>query len=283
MILENGIYYYPRESDSKEGFAVRLPAGYTSTKRYPVWLIIHGVGERSRGLLEDLKNVMLGFDYDGPGPLPRQYAIATPDLKANVDKHGHILVVVTYPYEFNPNDVEYVMKMVEQDFSVDTTREAVIGFSLGGGAALRHATSSVAAASRWALVVVCAPVNWATNLKNVVDAKLQLIGTTNKVDSVVSPGIIKGIVNGINSLNPEIAARLIEFPHEGHGSFLEMLSGTHALIPQPMYDYLDNTSTLDRRPYPATAGPVPEKPVFVPTHDIERADGSKEQVIIKTI
>lgn len=263
-ITLGNVSYYPRISDDgsivygKDAYAVKVPQGYDRAKLYPVILLVPGMGDRSPGTLADIRNIWQGYDYDGSGPLPRQYAIATDEFNKAIDEYGFIGAAVTYGSEFNPGDFDYVMDAIEAEYAVDLTREAAVGFSLGGGAIVREATSSLTAAKRWALMVACAPVNWATTLKNIVDAKLQLIGTTNRTDPNVSPSNVKAIVSGINALNPAVPADLIVFEQDGHGGFVEMLMRSHPQVPQNIYSYLKSVSINDRRPYPTnTTQPVP--------------------------
>lgn len=261
---ENGIYYYTRESDAAEAVAIRPPLGYDGSKPCPVWLIIHGVGERSDGNLDNLRNVMTGFDYDGIGPRGREDAVLYPAFRAEADKRGHIIIVVTYKDNFNPNDIDYALNTAEADFNVDRTREAVIGFSWGGREVMRYLTSSPAAPRRLALAVICAPVNPGGNLQYVVDARLQLIGITYQEDPTVSPANVKAIITGINKLNPEIGAYYIELPGKAHGGLSEIQAGTYAIIPQHIMAYLDSVSTTNRKQYPTSTAkptePVTEKP-----------------------
>lgn len=238
MQLLNGVYYFPRESDSREGFAARPPKNYTPDKRYPVILLCHGMGERGTGDMAALQNVVDGFDYDGPGPLPRQWAIETPQFEAYCEKYQIIGVTVNYPSEFNPDDFNYVLDTLEAKFSIDPTREAAIGFSLGGGAILRYITSSLSNAKRLAFAVAAAPVSWATVTKNVVDAGLQFIGTTYETDPTVSASNVKNFVNSISATNPKPV--LIIYPGAAHGGFNEIINYP------AIYEYLLKTSRDNR-------------------------------------
>lgn len=261
--IENGIHYYPRESDAKEGFLARPPAGVIKGQ----WLIIHGVGERGAADLEALKNVALGWDYDGTGPMERQYGLLTPELIAQADKHGTLLVIVNYPTNFDPSDIDFVMNTIESDpaFKVDKTRWGIIGFSWGGREVMRCLTSTAQKAARFAVAVVCAPVNPGGNLQYIVDAKLQLIGTTYSIDPRVSSSNVQAIITGINKLGPVIKPVYIEWPINypgAHGTFNEMLNGTDKLIPQSIYDYMDSVSTLERKQYPSSI--IVEPPIVQP-------------------
>lgn len=219
MKIINGVDYYPRESDDKEAFAVRY-AG----KVGPVLVLVHGIGERSQGTQEDLINVVEGFDYDGPtGPLTRQYAIESTEIEAFAKKYGVTLVTVTYPTEWNPNDFNYVLNTVIANYRVDKDRLYIHGFSLGGGAVLRYVTSSVENASRVAGAGVAAPVNWATNIDNIMGAGLQMVCTTYEKDNTVSPNNVKNFVANLNARGPKLLAYLKIYPGTAHGGFSEIL------------------------------------------------------------
>lgn len=274
MTTIDGIDYYERKSDAEEAVAVRPPKGYPSlgSRMYKVLVVVHGRGELSPGTIENLKNVVLGFDYDGSGPLPRQFAIMTPEAMANADRTNTILAIVTYPNEFNPNDFDYVLDLLEQNYQVDRTREFIIGFSLGGGAILRNITSSAPAARRLAGAFAAAPVNWAGNLQYVADAKLQLVGVTYQTDPTVPSSNIKGVIAKLNALNPETPGYLKVYPGKAHGGLNELLSGPE------MWDYIEVATTENRVKYPIS-GPVKPPPVVVPPTGVAEFNIVAGQVI----
>jgi dienelactone hydrolase len=268
-IQQGNITIFPRISDDgktvyrPDGYSVQVPQGYDRSKKYPSLIVVHGVGELGNGTYADIMNVTFGFDYDGPGPLQRQYAISSDEFKAAIDQYGFIGIVVNYSNEFNPTDFDAVMNEVEKNFAVDLTREGIIGFSLGGGAILRDITSSLARAKRWVVAVACAPVNWATDLKNVRDANLQLIGITGRTDPRVDPSNIKGVVAALNAMNPATPADLIILPYDGHTGLNEMLARSHPNVPQNIYEYIKSVSTDERRPYPTNTS-TGQPPVITP-------------------
>lgn len=259
MQLLNGVYYFPRESDSREGFAARPPKNYTPDKRYPVLILVHGMGERGTGDMAALQNVVDGFDYDGPGPLPRQWAIETPQFEAYCEKYQIIGVTVNYSSEFNPDDFNYVLDTLEAKFSIDPTREAAIGFSLGGGSILRYITSSLSNAKRLAFAVAAAPVSWATVTKNVVDAGLQFIGTTYETDPTVSASNVKNFVSAISATVPKPV--LIIYPGAAHGGFNEIINYP------AIYEYLLKTSRDNRIQF--VVGGTVTPPVEPPTTTVK--------------
>lgn len=265
MQLLNGVYYFPRESDNAEGFAARPPKNYTPDKKYPVVVLVPGMGDRSQGLIGDLINVTDGYDYDGAGPLPRQWAVETPQFEAMIEQFQFIGVTVTYPSEFNPNDMNYVLDTVEKHFSVDTSREAAIGFSLGGGAILRYITSSLSNAKRLAFAVAAAPVSWATVTNNVIDAGVQFIGTTYETDPVVSASNVKNFINAISNTVPKPV--LIIYPGNAHGGFNEIINYP------AIYEYLLKTSRDNRLQF--VVGGTLTPPVEPPTTTVKAVTSYK--------
>ncbi len=217
-------------------------------------VLIHGRGELSEGKLENLRNVIIGFDY---GTGVRQYAIASPDFKEAIRTGQYIGVVPTYANNLSVSDINYILDQVEMDFPVDRTKEGLVGFSLGGGAVVRYITSSPLNAGRLAFAVAAAPVNWATDWKIVADARLQFIGITTEADKVVDPSNIKGMVDKLNSYNPAIKPKLIILPGDGHGGLNEIISLSHPLVPQTIGAYLATVSTADRKQYPTNTTTTP--------------------------
>lgn len=253
MTILNGIHYYERESDAKEGFAV-IPTGKNDSG---IIIVIHGVGELGDGGIEQLKNIMEGFDYDGDGPLPRQYAMPIPEYKKNLKDFNFLGVHVNYKSSFTPSDFIYVIDTVVKDFSANRNRVGAIAFSLGGQQLIPFITSSVENAKKLVLAILCAPVNPGGNWQNVVDAKLQVIGTTFAVDKKVGADNVRRAIADINKLNPTIRPVYKEWPGENHGTLNEMMASPE------IFQYMNSVSTTERKQFvtggtstPADPGPV---------------------------
>jgi dienelactone hydrolase len=267
VITKGDTTYYPRLGPGgvvyrQAAFAVVKPPDYPIPgKVYPVILEIPGMGDRSEGYYENLLNVLQGYDYDGNGPLPRQYPVMQPDFYTAIKTKQVLGVIVTYPREFNPADINFVLDELEKNWQVDKSREAIRGFSLGGGAVMRYITSSLANAKRLCLAVAVAPVSWASNLQYIVDAKLPFIGVTNRTDDRVSPEIIKNYVKAIEALNPAVAPKLLVFPQDGHGGINEMQALSHPYVPQSVYDYVLASDRANPKSYPLTVATIPTQPV----------------------
>lgn len=247
---------------SQQGYATILPRNYSASKTYPVIMLIHGNGERSMGRLGDLRNVVQGFDYNGDGY--RDAAITTDDFKTAINTYQFIGVVPTYGGDFNPVDINYVLDQVEKDYTVDKSREAIVGFSRGGGSVLRYITSSQANADRLALAVPIAPIAWATTLTYIVNSKLPVVAATNRTDNIVSPKIVNDFTAAVNALNPDFPVKLITFAKDGHGGFSEMQSLYHAQVPQSVYPYLLAITKDSPKAYPTGGTTTIPPPVIQP-------------------
>lgn len=248
----NGIHYYEKESDAKEGFAV-IPTGKDGSG---IVIVIHGIGEVGDGSLNQLQNIMEGWDYDGDGPRPREFAMPIPEYKKNLKDFNILGVHINYKSSFTLSDFDYVINTVVADFKGNRNCVSAICFSLGGNQLIPFITSSVENAKKLVLAVLCAPVNPGGNWLNVVDAKLQVIGTSYAVDKRVPSDNVKRAIADINRLNPTIKPVYKEWPGENHGTLNEMMADP------AIFQYMNSVSTSDRKQF--TFGTTPIPPVVVP-------------------
>ena len=139
--------FQPRVLEDETGshkYTVFIPSGYTPTKKWPVILFLHGAGERGNdGILPT------GF---GIGPLIKARESNFPFLVVfpqNDDVRGRILTGWA-PDSVSGKRALAILTQVEKDFSVDTQREILTGWSMGA-----YGTWQLAAAdpARWLAVV----------------------------------------------------------------------------------------------------------------------------------
>lgn len=242
------------------GFAVVTPPNMDKNKRYPVWVAIHGIDERGNGSIDALRNALLGFDYDAHGPNPRIPSTVHEDMLAAVKAGKCIVACINYEGECQPEHINSVLNELEVNYPIDKDREAIIGFSYGGGVVMRYITSSQANADRIALAIAAAPVSWASNWSYAKNSRLPVWGVTNTTDPRVSPNNVKTMMNNFNALNPDPAGRLIILPGSGHGGMREIQALN--LAPQNIYDYLAAITKNNPLPYPAASQPAPAPPVI---------------------
>lgn len=138
-------------------FAILLPDGYNTSKKWKWGIAVHGQGELSPGALVNLENLVEGFDYNGDG-IREGAAFVTDSMKWAVDAHQLIMVIPTYNNFLEPADVDKIYDYMLANYSVQNTFMHT-GFSLGGGCVFKYASSSDTRAKRVHLAIPCAGVS----------------------------------------------------------------------------------------------------------------------------
>jgi len=141
-------------------YAVFIPHGYTPEKKWPVILFLHGAGERG-------KDGILQTQY-GLGPLIQlreptfPFIVVFPQCE---DMRERLLRGWFLTHADGQRAIK-ILEQVEKDYSIDTKREILTGWSMGG-----YATWEMAAEypDRWHAVVPLSGggnTAWAEKLKN---------------------------------------------------------------------------------------------------------------------
>jgi predicted esterase len=142
-------------------YTVFIPHSYTPAKKWPVILFLHGAGERGN-------DGVLPTTY-GIGPIVRQrestfpFVVVFPQCE---DMHGRLLKGWSADTADGARALK-ILEQVEKEYNIDSKREILAGWSMGGYGAWEWAAS---APERWHSVV---PVSgggdpaWAEKLKNV--------------------------------------------------------------------------------------------------------------------
>lgn len=227
------VNYYPKIDNSngqwKEivgqtvGLAVAYPTSYDPNKTYPFVIIVHGVGEKQPGVLSMLENLVLGTDYNGDG-VREGAPFLTTDLQKAIDQYGLIVAIPNYDSFFEPSLFNWSYDFVKSKFSI-VDKCMLVGFSLGGGATIKCATSSTSA-NRIAYAIPCAAVNSLVDATIPGKTNLPIHFFSNSSDPTVSVANSKNMVNAINATNPSIKALLTVFNRSGHGGYSEALTLT---------------------------------------------------------
>lgn len=125
-------------------YTVFVPQGYTPAKKWPVILFLHGAGERGHdGVLPTMY---------GLGPLVRERAANFPFVVVFPqceDMHGRLLTAWS-PSTPDGQRALKILEQVEKDYSIDTKREVLSGWSMGGYGAWELAATYP---ERWLSVV----------------------------------------------------------------------------------------------------------------------------------
>ena len=214
------------------GYMEALPALYDSTtKRYPLLLFIHGVGELGNGA-DQLPNVA------GPG---------TPGLIKNkkfpanfkVGDKNFSFIVITPQFKKWPAvaDVNGMITYAIAKYRIDTTRMYVSGLSMGGGVTWDYAGTHPGRIAAIAPICGASGPN-DTKAKNMANAGLAVWAFHNEDDPTVSVDNSKGYVSKINSYSPAIRAKLTLWPTGGHDAWTKATDPTYKENNMNMYEWM---------------------------------------------
>ncbi len=280
---------YSKIAGRDVAYAVLLPDKWDKALKWPAMLSVHGIGERSGGTLENLKNLVEGFDYNNDGI--RDNAYVTADMKTAVDKYGLVIIVPTYESDsfFDANKSGWVMASVNSEFSLKLDYW-YDGFSLGAGAAI-NACTSVLTAPNIVFATPCAPTNSIGNAALVAQNNIVVHIYVNDQDDngPTNLSVTKAIIAEINKYNPPVPAIYTAFHKFGHGGHNEAMTLTPPKAPggQGFVDAAENNyehflDILKNGPRQMKSGTVqPVQPAQVAlTADFNLSDG---QVITTTI
>jgi dipeptidyl aminopeptidase/acylaminoacyl peptidase len=181
------------------GFYEWLPTGYSSAKKYPVFLFLHGLGEQGNGT-SDL------------------YLINRNGLPGLINNYGFPYEAVVIAPQFGGwptgSQVENVMNYVLANYSIDTNRIYVTGLSMGGGATWDYASISRRPA---AIVPVCGASSWnSSGVANMKANKVAIWAFHAQDDGVVSVSNTNGWISNLNSAGIDPVASKTIFPTGGH-------------------------------------------------------------------
>lgn len=197
------------------GYFKALPAGYDgTTKKYPLLIFLHGMGE-------------LG---NGTSDLPKVLNNAVPKLLKNkqfpanfaVGGQNFSFIVISPQFKAWPKveDIDAVRKHVVANFRVDESRVYVTGLSMGGGMTWEYGswvTDKIAA-----IVPICG-ASWPEKTRSNIMAKgnLPVWAFHNEDDGTVPVSYSRDYVNQMNSYVPAPTpkAKLTTWPSGGHDSW----------------------------------------------------------------
>jgi predicted peptidase len=216
------------------GFCQTLPARYDSTtKRYPLLISLHGIGELGNGAgdLTKLINTCIPARIKS-GKFP-------PAFTVNGRSWSFIVIAPQFKNWPSADDVNAVVNYSIAHYRIDTNRIYVTGLSMGGGATWDYAGKY---ASRIAAIV---PICGASGPD---DTKARLIASThlavwafhNQDDPTVSVQNSNsiGYVTKINNAKADPQARLTLWPTGGHNAWDKATDPTYKENNMNMYEWM---------------------------------------------
>lgn len=242
-------------------YSVFVPRGYSPQYKWPTILFLHGAGERGT---DGVLPTTIGL-----GPLVKLREANFPFIVVfpqHEDLHGRILT------GWDPSGLEgqralKILEQVEKDFSVDTKREILTGWSMGGFGAWQMAA---AFPNRWLSVVTVSgggDTELAEKLKSV---PIWLFHGSK--DNIVAPEYSRKLVEALEAAGAK--PRYTEVPDGDHNVWKQTYDDEklYAWMLYPTHDP-EKLRAITSRPQPAPGQPaveIPEAP-FVPALEVNRA------------
>ncbi|HUQ66593.1 MAG TPA: PHB depolymerase family esterase [Flavitalea sp.] len=201
-VLETALpVHTPRQiaiNSNVSGYYETLPARYSlTTKRYPLIVFIHGVGELGTGLSR-LNCCGLPYHIKG-GTFPAKFLV-------NGVYYSFIVISPQFRVRPNPAQIQSVIDYAKNKYRVDATRVYVTGLSMGGGSTWDWSVvyGQIAAA----IGPVCAGTKPTTSLAGSVATKNVAIWSLNSSsDAVVPIQWGKDWINWIDARNTSMASQ----------------------------------------------------------------------------
>lgn len=217
------------------GYMQALPYLYDSTtKRYPLLIFIHGVGELGNGA--DQLPIVAGPGVPG--------LIKNKKFPANFkvgDKNFSFIVISPqirkWDYATMAKDINDMISYAIKKYRIDTARIYVSGLSMGGG--YTWEVGAAYAKRLAAIVPICGAATLSdAKAKTVANAKLAVWALHNDDDKTVAPGNSKTSVSRINANSPAIPAQLTIWPTGGHDAWTKATDPNYRENGKNIYEWM---------------------------------------------
>lgn len=193
------------------GFYESLPARYKlTTKKYPLIVFIHGIGELGTGLSR--------LNCCG---LPKHLKNKTFPAKFLVNGVYYSFIVISPQFRYRPSaaQIQSVVDYAKSKYRVDATRVYVTGLSMGGGSTWDY--SAVYGQNAAAIAPVCGGTKPTTSLAAKVASKNLPIWTiSSRGDAVVPISWAQNWISWIDSRNTSMASntKITVYSSESHNA-----------------------------------------------------------------
>lgn len=179
------------------GYYETLPARYSlTTKKYPLIIFIHGIGELGTGLS---RLNCCGLPYHAKG------GTFPPKFLVNGVYYSYIVISPQFKVRPSAANVQSVIDFAKAKYRIDESRIYVTGLSMGGGSTWDW--SVVYGEKAAAIVPVCAGTAPTTTLAASVATKNMPIWSLNSsADAIVPIQWAKDWINWIDARNSTMAA-----------------------------------------------------------------------------
>ena len=195
------------------GFYEYKPVDYDPTKKYPIIIFLHGIGERGNGSTE-LNRVLTNaipkyinaghpMTFTSLSGVRETFLVLSPQLNASYGTWQNVYV-------------DEMLKYAKANLSIDTNRIFLTGLSLGGGGVWKYVSTSQSNASTFAsIAVTCGICDW-SNLCYVANANLPVWAFHAQDDGTVNVACTNSAISTIQSCNPTVQPIKTIYPSGNH-------------------------------------------------------------------
>ncbi|HEY1164624.1 MAG TPA: PKD domain-containing protein, partial [Chitinophaga sp.] len=257
----------PASFTNMTGYFEALPLDYNSTsKKYPLLIVVHGVGELAGANGNKLQDKVL---RNGP---PRLIEKGTFPTSFTVKGQQHSFIVVTPQFKVWPasGDVHLLIAYLKTQLRIDDSRIYVTGLSMGGGVTWGALSEDQAKAKKIAAsVVVCGAWDPQQRLADVIaEDNTPVWALHNDNDPTVPVAYSEGWVRDINSHvpKPSPTAKLTIFQSRSHDAWTKAYDPAYKENGMNVYEWmLQYTDGTPAAPAPPTA-PGANRTIYVPAN-----------------
>lgn len=198
------------------GFYEYKPVDYNAnpTKKYPLIIFLHGIGERGNGTTElpmilangipKYINAGHTMTFTSLSGQQETFLVLSPQLRSSAWAWENVYT-------------DEMLKYAKQNLRVDTNRIYLTGLSLGGGGTWRYVSSSLNNAKQFAAIAtVCGTNEWFNLCGTVAAAKLPLWAFHAQDDYQVNVSATNDGIASLNSCNPIVKPIKTIYPTGGH-------------------------------------------------------------------
>jgi predicted peptidase len=195
------------------GMYAATPALYESTtKKYPLLIFIHGVGELGNGT-SDLPRIL-------SNGVPRLLNEKTFPANFTVNGGNYSFIVATPQFKTwpKPNEINDLINYMVASYRIDEKRIYVSGLSMGGGATWDFSVDNAARIA--AITPICGAAWFGEEYcAKIAAANLPVWAFHNADDYTVGAGSTVRLIDMMNKYNPNPQAKSTIWPTGGHDAW----------------------------------------------------------------
>lgn len=214
------------------GYLQSLPARYdSSSKKYPLLLFVHGIGELGNGTTELSKLLVAG--------IPRLINKKSFPADFEVGKQHFSFIVISPQFKTWPTnaDVKSVIEHALKKYRIDESRIYMTGLSMGGGVTWEYAAEY--GSSLAAIVPVCGGSSPAPQrVAGIAALNLPVWAFHNQDDPTVPVSFSIDYVKEINARNPKTPAILTTWPSGGHDAWTKAYDPSTRVNGKNLYEWM---------------------------------------------